>query len=182
MQRQMQVRVPDELRDALDRLSDGLPRDRYIRAVLRRHVAYWGSAPEGAFNAREYVALAESGRPSLILPVVLEHLPEAVIVLDPGLIIRIWAGGAEPMFGWTAAEAVGCHLRDRITSAFDVDYVREIRARLGAGFTWRGFGTWHGRAGKAVRGEAILTPIFDDELVGMVATVREVVDTGNTSD
>lgn len=40
-------------------------------------------------------------------PHILRHMPEAMVFCDLEGIIRIWNGGAEKVFGWTAAEAVG---------------------------------------------------------------------------
>ncbi len=37
----------------------------------------------------------------------LRSMPEAVIFCDLEGIIRVWNGGAEKVFGWSAAEAVG---------------------------------------------------------------------------
>lgn len=41
---------------------------------------------------------------------ILRHMPEAVIFADLEGTIRIWNGGAEKVFGWSAAEAVGQNL------------------------------------------------------------------------
>lgn len=38
---------------------------------------------------------------------ILRNMPEALIFCDLEGIIRVWNGGAEKVFGWTAAEAVG---------------------------------------------------------------------------
>lgn len=38
---------------------------------------------------------------------ILRCMPEAMIFCDLEGVIRIWSGGAEKVFGWTAAEAVG---------------------------------------------------------------------------
>ncbi len=37
----------------------------------------------------------------------LRSMPEAIIFCDMEGIIRVWNGGAEKVFGWSAAEAVG---------------------------------------------------------------------------
>jgi len=38
---------------------------------------------------------------------ILRSMPEALIVCDLEGVIRVWNGGAEKVFGWPAAEAVG---------------------------------------------------------------------------
>jgi PAS domain S-box-containing protein len=40
-------------------------------------------------------------------PHILRSMPEALIFCDLEGIIRVWNGGAEKVFGWSAAEAVG---------------------------------------------------------------------------
>lgn len=40
-------------------------------------------------------------------PHILRCMPEALIFCDLEGIIRVWNGGAEKVFGWSAAEAVG---------------------------------------------------------------------------
>lgn len=40
-------------------------------------------------------------------PHILRCMPEALIFCDLEGIIRVWSGGAEKVFGWSAAEAVG---------------------------------------------------------------------------
>ena len=42
-----------------------------------------------------------------LAPHILRSMPEAVIFCDLEGIIRVWNGGAEKVFGWSAAEAVG---------------------------------------------------------------------------
>ncbi len=38
---------------------------------------------------------------------ILRCMPEALVFCDLEGVIRVWSGGAEKVFGWTAAEAVG---------------------------------------------------------------------------
>lgn len=38
---------------------------------------------------------------------ILHSMPEAVIFCDLDGIVRVWNGGAEKIFGWSAAEAIG---------------------------------------------------------------------------
>lgn len=41
---------------------------------------------------------------------VVEHTPDAVVVADHEGLVRLWNGGAEVMFGYTADEAIGQNL------------------------------------------------------------------------
>lgn len=50
-----------------------------------------------------------SAQPSLesVAADILHSMPEALIFCDLDGIIRVWNGGAEKVFGWSAAEAIG---------------------------------------------------------------------------
>ena len=41
---------------------------------------------------------------------IVDQTPDAVIFADRGGVIRVWNGGAQALFGFSAAEAVGCKL------------------------------------------------------------------------
>jgi len=55
------------------------------------------------------------------------HSPDATIVTDPEGVVRFWSGGAQEVFGHSAAEALGRSLADLIVPP---DRVDEERARL----------------------------------------------------
>jgi len=68
---------------------------------------------------------------------VLEHLnalPVAVIETDEEGTLRLWAGAAERMFGWTAAEVLGSHIDGlELVHAADVAFVDAVVDRLRSG-------------------------------------------------
>ena len=68
---------------------------------------------------------------------VLEHLdalPVAVIETDEEGTLRLWAGAAERMFGWTAAEVLGSHIDGlELVHEADVAFVDAVVDRLRSG-------------------------------------------------
>lgn len=64
----------------------------------------------------------------------LDALPLAVIELDDRGAIRSWTGGAERLFGWTAAEVLGRSLSSlHLLPKADAAFVEAIGDRLGTG-------------------------------------------------
>jgi len=51
--------------------------------------------------------MSEPIAPESTAAAILQSMPEAVIFCDLDGIIRVWNGGAEKVFGWSAAEAIG---------------------------------------------------------------------------
>jgi PAS domain S-box-containing protein len=79
-------------------------------------------------------------RPSLMVPEshpLLEHLgalPVAVIETDEEGTIRMWAGAAERLFGWTAPEAVGSHIDGlELVHEADLAFIDAVLDRLRSG-------------------------------------------------
>ena len=68
---------------------------------------------------------------------VLEHLnalPVAVIETDEDGTLRMWAGAAERMFGWSAAEVLGSHIEGlELVHEADVAFVDAVLDRLRSG-------------------------------------------------
>lgn len=59
--RQVNLRLSDDQLAAVNELRQGVPRERYLRAIVVRHLAYYGG--ESTFDARAYVAVAELPAP-----------------------------------------------------------------------------------------------------------------------
>ncbi|MBA4070323.1 MAG: hypothetical protein C0497_00560 [Gemmatimonas sp.] len=55
---------------------------------------------------------------------ILDHSADGILVLDPGRIVRIWNHGAERLFGYGSAEAVGQHV-DRLLRPASAKAARE---------------------------------------------------------
>jgi PAS domain S-box-containing protein len=64
---------------------------------------------------------------------VFDQMPEAAILADTGGIIRLWNRGAESLFGFAAAEAVGASLDliipERLRQAHDAGFRRALETR-----------------------------------------------------
>jgi PAS domain S-box-containing protein len=61
---------------------------------------------------------------------VFDQMPEAAIVADPGGIVRLWNRGAEALFGFPAAQAVGASLDliipEKLRRAHDAGFRRAL--------------------------------------------------------
>lgn len=69
---------------------------------------------------------------------IVEAAPEAIIFADRDGIVRLWNAGAEAIFGWPAAEAIGHSLDmiipERFRAAHNAGYLRAMQSgqvRLG---------------------------------------------------
>lgn len=111
--------------------------------------------------------------------------PEAIVVTDPEGIIRLWNGGAERMFGYPAAQAVGRNL--------DLIIPEKQRARHWEGYR-KTMATGHTRYGDRLLGvpathsdghrlsiefSVALLRDDDDRIVGISAIMREVTERRN---
>ena len=83
------------------------------------------------------MARARPGPPIQESSLVLEHLdslPIALIETDEDGALRMWAGAAERMFGWTAAEVLGSHIDGlELVHEADLAFVDAVVDRLRAG-------------------------------------------------
>jgi PAS domain S-box-containing protein len=116
---------------------------------------------------------------------VVRETPEAIVVTDPDGIIRLWNGGAERMFGHSAAEAIGRSL--------DLIIPEKLRDRH-----WKGYrqtmATGHTRYGDtllsvpaahrdgrrlSIEFSVALLREEDGRIVGISAIMREVTERRN---
>lgn len=67
----------------------------------------------------------------------LENLREAVVATDTNLAVTAWNLGAEEIFGWTAADALGRHVGEVIPAEFAGERVSEIIQELEDGGRYR---------------------------------------------
>lgn len=200
---QKNLRLSDEQVDAIEQLRRRgdrvVPRERYLRALVDRHIT--GVFDDDAFDAWTYVQYAENGEQhdrfrALIETVdahrgersrlqfvqeivgglgrsgsVLAELCDAVIVTDANLIVTVWNRGAERLFQWSADEALGRNVRDVVPSAFSPQESNEhIAAMRECEGGYRLAGTWYAKDGTAVRAEAVFQPIAS----GLVGVFREI--------
>ena len=100
----------------------------------------------------------------------LDALEEAVIVTDPQGTVTAWNLGAERLYGWTSAEAVGRGLGEMLVPDELSANSAEIMERVRAGESWSGEFHVRCRNGSTVLAHVTDTPLFDSdrELVGIV--------------
>lgn len=150
--------------------------------------AYFGFAPdhEGGDHGQEDSAMTTSHEdlPARIGAALLRDLPDAVIYSDREGLIRFWNGGAERIFGFSAAEAMG--------QSLDIIIPERLRERH-----WRGYRhmmetgqSSHGpeellsvpaltKSGETRSIQFTLAPVLDagGQVEGIAAVLRDVSDT-----
>lgn len=92
----------------------------------------------------------------------LDGASDAIIVRDLQDKVLYWNSGAERLYGWTAAEAVGANIRDLHLRDMTA-HVEEARQALMKEGKWAGHATHWTRDGRRVDVETRLTLVLDDE-------------------
>ncbi|HEX6210201.1 MAG TPA: PAS domain S-box protein [Methylomirabilota bacterium] len=111
---------------------------------------------------------------------VVESMPEAVVVSDRDGVILFWNSGAEAMFGYTAAEAVGQTLDIIIPERFRARHWEGYRTVMSTGVTRYGRELLAVPAirkdGRRISLEFSIALLRDDDgaLAGAVAIIRDV--------
>lgn len=111
---------------------------------------------------------------------VVESMPEAVVVSDRDGVILFWNSGAEAMFGYTAAEAVGQTLDIIIPERFRARHWEGYRTVMATGVTRYGRELLAVPAirkdGRRISLEFSIALLRDDDgaLAGAVAIIRDV--------
>jgi PAS domain S-box-containing protein len=112
---------------------------------------------------------------------VVREAPEAIVVTGPDGIIRLWNGGAEKMFGYSAAEAVGQSLDLIIPEKLRDRHWKGYRQTMATGHTRYGdtllsVPATH-RDGHRLSIEFSVALLRDDgRIVGISAIMREVTE------
>jgi len=91
----------------------------------------------------------------------LEALPDAAILTDPGGLVRGWNEAATRLFGWTAGEMVGRPLVERFPPVARVEVGEHLR-HIAAGGEWDGEFEDYRKDGSRVWIEAHVHPVRDD--------------------
>jgi PAS domain S-box-containing protein len=106
----------------------------------------------------------------------LDNMDDAVLGTDAEFVLTAWNRGAERMFGWTAAEALGHKVYELIPTSFsEAEMATELRDLVTTG-RWRGEGTWYGKDGAGVEAEGLTVAIRSDQgnVSGYVCIMRDV--------
>jgi len=140
------------------------------------YVDPWGQNRLEAADARERAAreLAESHRATLAT--VVERIDDAIVGLTPEGVITAWNGGAERLFGYTAAEALG-RPATMLTDDTSIGEQRDVLACIRRGERGLQYETQRLRKdGTPVDVSLTVTPIEDQAgtVIGVSAVARDI--------
>jgi PAS domain S-box-containing protein len=106
----------------------------------------------------------------------LETMQDAVLATDEEFVLTAWNRGAQQMFGWTAAEALGHKVYELIPTQFsDDELTQELRALTDTG-AWRDEATWCAKDGTPLLAEARTVALHaaDGTITGYLCIMRDV--------
>ena len=108
----------------------------------------------------------------------LDNVNDAVCVIDRDQRITYWNHGAETLYGWTEAEAVGRHMGELVRTVISPEERRTILAAIDAGERQRVELLHHNRAGEPINVEANVSALHGDDgsPIGYVTINRDVTD------
>jgi PAS domain S-box-containing protein len=106
----------------------------------------------------------------------LDHVNDAVCVIDRDQRITHWNRGAEALYGWTAAEAIGQHMGELVRTVLPPEERRSRLAAIDAGTQQRMELLHHNRAGEPIYVEANVSALRgnDGTVIGYVTINRDV--------
>jgi PAS domain S-box-containing protein len=106
----------------------------------------------------------------------LDHVNDAVCVFDRDQRIMYWNRGAEALYGWTAAEALGQHMAELVRSVLPPEERRTRLAAVDAGDQQRVELLHHNRSGEPIYVEANVSTLTGAEgsAIGYVTINRDV--------
>lgn len=112
---------------------------------------------------------------------VLDQLPIAVITVDLDHLVAGWSRGAERLYGWTTAEALGRSIRELV---FSIEAAADgISAQTHSGRSWNGEVLVRHRDGSRFLVQVRNVPLLNEigEVVGVLGVSWEVPSTGELS-
>jgi PAS domain S-box-containing protein len=106
----------------------------------------------------------------------LENVSDAVFAFDKDLHITLWNGGAEALYGWTAAEAIGRPAGEVVRTAASPEEAQAKVAAVDAGQQRHFEAVHHNRRGDLIYIDSTATAIHDDtgETIGFVVINRDM--------
>ena len=106
----------------------------------------------------------------------LDHVNDAVCVFDRDQLVTYWNRGAETLYGWTAAEALGRDMAELVRTALSPEERRTRLAAVDAGQQQRIELLHHNRAGEPIYVEANVSTLYGDDgsAIGYVTINRDV--------
>jgi PAS domain S-box-containing protein len=108
----------------------------------------------------------------------LENMDDAVLATDVEFVLNVWNKGAERMFGWTAAEALGRRAYELIPTERTEPELAERLQVLGETGRLRHEGVWYGKHRRPVHAEALIVAqrAPDERVTGYLCLLRDVAD------
>lgn len=109
---------------------------------------------------------------------VLDSLPRAIVIWDVEGTVVTWNRNAELLYGWSAADVIGHHIRDVLIFPGEYTWAREVALGVEAGVAWSGDITIVRSDGSPVRIHSILQPLraADGSIVGSIGASDDVTD------
>jgi PAS domain S-box-containing protein len=106
----------------------------------------------------------------------LENMHDAVLATDDQFVLTAWNRGAEAMFGWTAAEALGRKVYELIPTQFSDDQLAQELRDLAETGAWRGEAIWYAKGGAPVlaEGRTIALQAADGSTTGYLCIMRDI--------
>jgi len=110
------------------------------------------------------------------LATLVEHMQEAVVALDEALVVKSWSKGAELIYGWPAAEAIGRTACSLFRPDASEEEQRAFEARLAARETDRVVAPHLRKEGRPIVVEANYAALKDGDgrRTGFLAVCRDV--------
>jgi PAS domain S-box-containing protein len=111
----------------------------------------------------------------------LNHVGQAIMMVDNNQIIRFWNNGAEKLYGWTKEQALGHNVAEFLGGA-PTDGVDHVKQRLMAGESWSTEFSAKKRDGSFVPIILNRTPIFNEEgvFVGAASIATDITSQKST--
>jgi PAS domain S-box-containing protein len=110
------------------------------------------------------------------LAAVVREASDAIVTTTPDLRVSSWNRGAELLFGYTAAEAIGRDSRELLVDGAQVKHLTAQLARLRAGEPVHYETVRRDKSGRLIEVSVAVTPHIEppDEIVGFAAIIRDV--------
>ncbi|HEY0605447.1 MAG TPA: PAS domain-containing protein [Herpetosiphonaceae bacterium] len=110
---------------------------------------------------------------------VLDHINDAVVVVDANLLILLWNRAAEVIYGWTAEEMIGRRMRDVMEMRYVGGVTRQdVMSALHETGYWRGEAFLTRRDGSELAVEGSSRVFRDDQgaMAGIITVARDITE------
>lgn len=166
------------IRTAADRMVDIEIRQSPLRDAEGRLIGQITISRDLTERLETEQALRASEARNRLLAAVVEQSSEAILIKDLDNIVLSWNAGAERMYGWSQAEAVGRNITLLLRpSATGTDVARRIaQVRRGVPDAWRTVS--YRRDGTLIHVDVNVSPLFDESgrHIGEISMVRDITE------